>query len=70
MPGLSDACAVCRQKFPFSLPRCSMCHKAVCGSCGTRMGGTRFCSKACGHSFFYGGSPDVDESDREEEDDE
>ena len=70
MPGLSDACGICRQKFPFSLPRCAMCRKAVCSSCGVRVGGARFCSKACGHAFFYGSSADVDDPERESADEE
>ncbi len=64
MPGLADTCGVCKKKFPFSLPRCTMCHKAVCSSCGTRVGGASFCSRECGHSFFYGAESDVE--DREE----
>jgi hypothetical protein len=64
MPGLIDICGVCQQEFLFSLPRCAMCRRAVCSSCGIRVGGAAFCSKACGHSFFYGG--ELDTEDREE----
>lgn len=66
MPGLADICGVCKQKYPFSLPRCTMCRRSFCSSCGTRVGGATFCSKACGQSFFYGGGTDVE--DREEGD--
>jgi hypothetical protein len=66
MPALVDKCGVCKQDFPFSLPRCSMCRKAMCSSCGTRVGGARFCSRSCGHSFFYGGESDVEDRDEGE----
>ena len=61
MPGLADICGVCKQKYPFSLPRCAMCRKPVCSSCGSRVGGAAFCSKACSHSFFYGGAADIED---------
>jgi hypothetical protein len=66
MPGLSDSCGICRRKFPFGLPRCSMCRKPVCNSCGVRVGGAYFCSKTCGHTFFYGSSSDPEEPDSED----
>lgn len=66
MPGLADTCGVCNQKYPFSLPRCTMCRKAVCSNCGSRVGGAAFCSRACGHSFFYGSASDVEDQDAEE----
>ena len=66
MPGLADICGVCKQKYAFSLPRCTMCHKPVCTNCGNRTGGAAFCSKACSHSFFYGGDADIDDLDAEE----
>jgi hypothetical protein len=69
-PGLTDSCGICRQKYPFSLPRCAMCRKVFCSNCGVRVGGARFCSKACGHAFFYGSSADVDDPERESADDE
>ena len=61
MPGLSDKCGVCGSAFLFSLPRCGFCHRAVCANCVSRVGGSVFCSKACGHNFFYGAEEDVDE---------
>ncbi|HEY7370207.1 MAG TPA: hypothetical protein VIA29_09990 [Thermoanaerobaculia bacterium] len=61
MPGLADRCMLCRREFPFSLPRCNMCRKAVCSSCNFRIGGSLFCSKECGHAFFYGGQEDVED---------
>ena len=61
MPGLADRCAVCRREFPFSLGRCGFCHKVVCGDCSTRAGGNLFCSRECGHAFFYGGEEDVED---------
>lgn len=71
MPGLADICGVCKKKYPFSLPRCTMCHKAVCSTCGSRVGGAAFCSRACGHSFFYGGAAEIeDEEDGEPSEDE
>jgi hypothetical protein len=38
-----------------------MCRKAVCSSCNFRIGGSLFCSKECGHAFFYGGQEDVED---------
>jgi hypothetical protein len=70
MPGLVDNCGVCKKKFPFSLPRCTMCRKAVCSSCGTRVGGGAFCSRECGHSFFYGAESDVEDREEGEPEDE
>ncbi len=61
MPGLADRCGVCAGEFLFSLPRCGFCHKAVCGSCAARMGGSVFCGKSCAHAFFYGGEEDVED---------
>jgi hypothetical protein len=61
MPGLSDKCGVCATAFLFSLPRCGFCHKPVCGDCCVRVGGSPFCGKSCGHSFFYGADEDVDD---------
>lgn len=66
MPGLADICGVCKQKYPFSLPRSTMCRRAVCSSFGSRVGGATFCSRACGPSFFYGSAVDVGDPDAEE----
>ena len=60
--GLSDNCAKCDQEFPYSLPRCPMCRKAVCEACSTRMGGNTFCGTDCSHAFFFGTQDEVDES--------
>jgi hypothetical protein len=67
MPGLSDKCGVCGNTFHFSLPRCGFCHRAVCATCASRVGGNVFCSRACGHNFFYGGEEDVDENNSAED---
>jgi hypothetical protein len=69
MPGLADQCGVCQEKFAFSLPRCPICHRAVCDSCSFRMGGSVFCSRTCGHAFFYGGDEEIQEGDASETDD-
>jgi hypothetical protein len=61
MPGLADACGVCKREFQFSLPRCGFCHRTVCGDCASRTAGAIFCSRLCAHSFFYGGEEDVEE---------
>jgi hypothetical protein len=61
MPGLADLCGVCHQEFPYSLPRCPICHRAVCESCAFRMGGSVFCTRTCAHAFFYGADEDVRE---------
>lgn len=61
MPGLSDTCHKCRQIFVYSLPRCGFCRKPVCGNCGSRVGGSVFCSRTCSHAFFYSGDEDVEE---------
>ena len=61
MPGLADACEVCKRQFQFSLPRCGFCHRTVCGDCSSRMAGAIFCGRLCAHSFFYGGEEDVGE---------
>ncbi len=66
MPGLTDVCAVCAVEFQFSLSRCGFCHKPVCSSCSFRIGGSVFCGKTCGHSFFYGAQEDVEEREGEE----
>jgi len=70
MPGLSDTCGICGKNYLFSLPRCGFCHKAVCATCVVRVGGSVFCGKACGHTFFYGADEDVDETAAGEEEDE
>jgi len=70
MPGLSDECGVCGATLLFSLPRCGFCHIPVCTSCTTRVGGSIFCGKACGHNFFYGADEDIEDiagSDAEDE---
>jgi hypothetical protein len=61
MPGLADICRVCGNTYPYSLPRCGFCRRAVCGNCGNRIGGAVFCGKTCSHSFFYGGEEDIEE---------
>lgn len=58
MAGLSDRCAFCGVDFPYGLSRCSLCRKSVCGSCMVRVGGSVFCSRQCGHAFFYGSEED------------
>jgi len=63
MPGLSDRCGVCAREFQFSLSRCAFCHKAFCSDCSFRVGGSAFCSKQCGHAFFYGSDEEVEEAD-------
>lgn len=68
MPGLVDTCGVCKEVFSFSLPRCSMCRKTMCSSCVVRVGGCSFCSRECGHSFFYGGASDVEDGEEAPED--
>lgn len=62
MPGLSDTCGVCKTTYLFSLSRCGFCHRPVCANCAFRIGGSIFCGKGCGHTFFYGGDEDVEES--------
>ena len=66
MPGLADRCAICNRDFPFSLGRCGSCRKVVCGGCGVRVGGNLFCGRECGHTFYYGGDEDVEDSARTE----
>jgi hypothetical protein len=61
MPGLSDKCGVCGATFLFSLPRCGFCHGPMCATCSTRVGGSIFCGKACGHNFFYGADEDIED---------
>jgi len=68
MPGLSERCGVCGQDFPFTLSRCGVCRKLVCGSCTVRRGGSVFCGRVCGEIFFYGGGEEGDEKDTEPED--
>ncbi|MEX0878153.1 MAG: hypothetical protein WEB59_13310 [Thermoanaerobaculia bacterium] len=63
MAGLSDNCGKCNVEFPYALPRCPMCHKSVCDTCATRMGGNTFCGTDCAHSFFFGSEDEIDESD-------
>ena len=70
MPGLSDKCGVCGTSFLFSLPRCGFCHKKVCAACNVRVGGSNFCTKACGHNFFFGGEEDVEDAAGSDVDDE
>lgn len=62
MAGLSDNCGRCNQEFQFALPRCPICHRAICDDCAVRMGGSSFCSTDCAHAFFFGGDEEVDES--------
>ena len=61
MPGLADVCGICAREFPFSLQRCAVCRKAVCGDCVVRMSRGVFCGHICAHAFFYGGDEDVEE---------
>ncbi len=64
MAGLADHCGPCGQEFPYALPICPMCRKAVCDRCAVRMGGNTFCGTPCAHAFFFGGQEDIeDESD-------
>ena len=63
MSGLSDNCGSCNQEFPYSLPRCPICHKSVCEDCAVRRGGSAFCGTNCAHAFFSGGEDDVLDSD-------
>lgn len=70
MPGLSDTCGVCKTTYLFSLARCGFCHRPVCTSCAFRIGGSIFCGKACGHTFFYGGDEDIEESGSSDTEDE
>ncbi len=70
MPGPSERCGVCGQEFPFNIPRCGFCRKAVCTSCLLRVGGSVFCGRACGETFFYGGGDEEgEEKDGEEPED-
>jgi hypothetical protein len=62
MSGLSDHCGACAQEFPYALPRCPICKKAVCEECAVRMGGSTFCGTQCAHAFFFGGEEEVSES--------
>jgi len=62
MAGLSDHCGRCDQEVAYALPRCPICHKAICDECAVRMGGASFCGADCAHAFFFGGDEEVDES--------
>ncbi len=70
MPGLVDRCAVCSRQYPYSLARCAVCRRSVCGDCVVRMAGAVFCGRVCAHAFHYGGAEDVDEDEREPEEEE
>jgi hypothetical protein len=69
MPGLSDNCEICKKNYLFSLARCGFCRKTVCADCLVRVGGSIFCGKACGHTFFYGAEEDAEDGESSSEDD-
>jgi len=60
-----DRCAICGSDLGYTLPRCRLCRKSVCNSCVVRTSGNVFCSRACAHSFLFGGD-DEEASGREE----
>jgi hypothetical protein len=64
MPGLSDSCGVCKTTYLFSLPRCGFCRRPVCANCASRIGGSIFCGKTCGHTFFYGAEEDIEDGEK------
>jgi hypothetical protein len=69
MPELADNCGKCGLEFPYSLPRCPICHKSVCDSCMVRMGGSTFCGTDCSHAFFFGDADEIDESESSKDED-
>ena len=58
----TDICEVCGQKFSFGLPRCTICRKRFCDSCGVRRGGALFCGNLCAHAFYFGDSDEDTET--------
>ena len=64
--GDEHTCDICgREDVGISFERCSICRKHFCSTCAIRAyGGRRFCSDACGRSYYFHGEDDDDTQSR------
>jgi len=61
-PEGSSACERCgRDCEAIEVEVCPICKKRFCLHCVHRVGSNRYCSRACGETFYYGGLEEEEE---------
>lgn len=52
---------------PVEIDSCPVCRKRFCIYCAYHIASRRYCGRACGDSFFFGGDEDADDQPEEGE---